>query len=177
MNTAQHQAPMLVPAAVHDPAAPVAAAPAPVAPMSQAANPSYTEKSSHAAPMTQGGVGTAAGSDWTQGFCECLNPIDLCVTTFFCPCITYGRLQERAANPTSRQQPEMVNAQCGLYGALLCCAGFQWVLGCMGRTAHRERMGIEGSTGMDCASHFCCSCCALIQETKEMDHRYGQLEG
>lgn len=145
--------------------APVASVPAAVAPMSQTPAPGYETRDEKlvTGPVAHG-HGAAAGNEWTQGFFDCCRPADLCCMTFCCPCITYGRNYERMKNPAIRQKPDSANVPCLVYSALLCFAGLQFVAGFISRTSHREQMGIDGSPVVDCAAHFCCSCCALIQE-------------
>ena len=41
------------------------------------------------------------------------------------------------------------------------------------RTEIRERYGIEGSGGSDCGVSFCCLCCALVQQDREVALRTG----
>ena len=33
----------------------------------------------------------AGASSWSNGFFDCFNPIDTCLLTWFCPCVTFGR--------------------------------------------------------------------------------------
>jgi len=41
----------------------------------------------------------------------------------------------------------------------------------MKRQEIREKFGIEGSGGSDCFTAYCCPCCALIQQEKEVIKR------
>lgn len=98
-----------------------------------------------------------AANQWNNGLCGCFDDFGLCAITFFLPCITAGKNAEK-------------NGQnCLLCGALSIC-------GCIGfftrthiRGLTREQKGLEGSMFMDFILSTCCPCCALIQESKELD--------
>ncbi|CAG8560180.1 3733_t:CDS:2 [Paraglomus occultum] len=47
--------------------------------------------------------------------------------------------------------------------------GYNCCLRIMTRGDIRARKGINGSCMGDCCTHFCCGCCALIQERREFD--------
>jgi hypothetical protein len=51
--------------------------------------------------------------------------------------------------------------------ALSCC-GLWWILQTIKRSDMREQLGIQGSGFGDCCASYCCPCCALMQEEKEM---------
>lgn len=55
-----------------------------------------------------------------------------------------------------------------IYAGLVYCCAFQWIAGMMQRTNVREQRGIKGSEGGDCILAYCCGCCTLIQEEKEL---------
>ncbi len=56
---------------------------------------------------------------------------------------------------------------CGWY-ALACC-GLQCILQMSNRRELRNQHGIEGSGGSDFCISWCCACCGLIQEHKELE--------
>lgn len=41
----------------------------------------------------------------------------------------------------------------------------------MKRQEIREKYGIKGSGGSDCFEAYCCPCCSLIQQEKEVERR------
>jgi hypothetical protein len=47
----------------------------------------------------------------------------------------------------------------------------------MDRTEIREKFGISGSVGTDFLYSFCCSCCVIIQNAKEVEKRNAAAAG
>jgi len=97
-----------------------------------------------------------AGNEWKNGLFGCFDDFGLCIMTFFLPCLTAGK-----------------NGEANGQSCFLC--GIMPILGCIGliglaqlRTMTRESKGIEGSCFMDFIILMFCSCCALVQESKEL---------
>lgn len=58
---------------------------------------------------------------------------------------------------------------CALCSIAFCgCGYWQWIIQMMQRGDIRRRHGVDGSGAEDCLMSACCSCCALIQEEREM---------
>mmetsp|Transcript_28623 Transcript_28623/g.56243 ORF Transcript_28623/g.56243 Transcript_28623/m.56243 type:complete len:177 (+) Transcript_28623:13-543(+) len=53
------------------------------------------------------------------------------------------------------------------------CTLFLMAIAIVYRGKLRERYGIEGNCFSDFVAHFCCSCCALVQEARHTDHAEG----
>ncbi|PYI31231.1 PLAC8-domain-containing protein [Aspergillus indologenus CBS 114.80] len=107
--------------------------------------------------------------EWNYSLCDCFSPGSLCLTSWCLPCLTFGKTQARIHDPTL-QNFSYVNTEC----AIFTCLGLgvsQWIIQTIRRGEMRERFGIEGSCCGDCCTTFCCGCCALIQEEKEMELR------
>ncbi|KAI9754778.1 MAG: hypothetical protein M1815_005417 [Lichina confinis] len=120
---------------------------------------------------THAAATTAAGpaQPWANSFWDCLDPLDLCFLSYCCPCIVFGRTQQRVVDP-QLENYETVNTDCLIwYG--LSCVGVQWLYQMIKRTEFRERFNLEGSQGMDCFGSYCCLCCELMQSEKEARYR------
>lgn len=87
--------------------------------------------------------------------CGCLGNIKLCLATYFCPCVIAGKIAES------------VGQNCLVYGCLAItpCGIFTRA---KTREAIREKYGIGGSLPMDCACHWCCGLCSIVQEGQEI---------
>ncbi|GAB1603073.1 cell number regulator 7-like [Argonauta hians] len=84
----------------------------------------------------------------------CFDNCGICIVTYFAPCYTAGK------------NAEATGKSCLLYG--LFYIFFPCIEGGITRQAIREQKGIAGSFVGDILTHFCCSCCALIQEGMEV---------
>jgi len=100
-----------------------------------------------------------AGNEWNNGLFGCFDDFGLCILTFLLPCITAGKNAEKNGNNCFL---------CGFLSILYCC-----FIGVITRTQMRgltrEQKGIDGSCFNDFICHLFCACCALIQESKELD--------
>lgn len=116
------------------------------------------------------------GGTWQHGLCSCAEPA-ICMTSIFCPCITYGKTQHRynlrsqKKDPTNMLGYKTFNGACLAFG-ILC--GFNGVLAGFQRSRLRSSydMGPEaGDCLSDCFKGCCCCCCVVAQNEKEMKHR------
>ncbi|RIA80219.1 PLAC8 family-domain-containing protein [Glomus cerebriforme] len=99
--------------------------------------------------------------EWKFGLLDCFEDCGLCLKTSCCPCITYGETKAKL-----NQDPDA----CLGHTLLYTCFHFMridFILGGLNRGEVRARHGIDGSACGDCLTHFCCNCCALIQEHRE----------
>ncbi|XP_065660449.1 uncharacterized protein LOC136084338 [Hydra vulgaris] len=88
------------------------------------------------------------------------NDLNTCLITCFIPCLTAGK------------NAEFVGENCLLYGCLsMTCVGF--FTDALTREKIRKKYRIDGSFLKDIACHCCCPCCALIQESMEIQAHGG----
>ncbi|KAK4464512.1 PLAC8 family-domain-containing protein [Cladorrhinum samala] len=114
-------------------------------------------------------VTPAKTQEWSNGLCDC-GPCDLCMLGCCCPCILVGKSATRMNDP-SMQSYETVNGDCMIFLGINCVSGCGWIYGMLKRQEIRERFGIKGSGTNDCCVSYWCSCCALIQQEKEVQAR------
>ncbi|KAL4962049.1 PLAC8 family protein [Aspergillus stella-maris] len=130
----------------------------------------------------------ASGRNWSYSFWEFWTPIDICLMGWCCPCILFGKTQARIEDP-SLANYSPVNENCLIWCGLYCCS-LNFLIQTKKRDelrkkygineTHLERLfnmesgeierkhGVEGSMVEDCLGAFCCPCCGLVQEEKEV---------
>ena len=91
--------------------------------------------------------------EWQYGLFGCFGDIGLCIITFCVPCYTIGK------------NAEHFGESCGTVGALY-CIGFN--MGPVLTWRLRQQRGIRGSMVEDTVIGFCCPCCELIREGREI---------
>ena len=102
-------------------------------------------------------LGPAHGDqEWTHDLFNCFDDPRLCIFTFLVPCYTMGR-----------------NAEYEDFGESCCLVGLAYCKCCVAigplmRWRIRELKNIKGSMMRDILTTWCCSCCALIQESREL---------
>ncbi|KAF3926006.1 hypothetical protein ABW20_dc0107800 [Dactylellina cionopaga] len=121
-----------------------------------------------------GGNGLGKPDEWNFGMCSCFSDCGRCCLTCWCPCITYGRIQHRLRN-NDMSNYKTCNGKCWAFCGLMTVCGVQWVLSMVQRGELRHRYNLKGSGCGDCCRHFCCECCALIQEDRELETRKALL--
>ena len=102
-------------------------------------------------------------SDWKDGLCGCSSDIPICLCSFFCPCVQYGRNNE-----------EILKVPC--FGACISyyclgTCGLQCCIAAPFRGSLRSKFNIVGGFAGDCLVHYFCTCCALSQEAREIKTR------
>ncbi|KAI9793273.1 MAG: hypothetical protein M1816_000694 [Peltula sp. TS41687] len=107
---------------------------------------------------------------WHFRMFECFNPIDECLVTWCCPCVTFGKTHHRTRKDPSMTTYSPVNASCLGY-ALFRCFGCWWVPETMQRADIRAKYNLEGTMLEDLLRSCCCTCCNLVQMEKESVHR------
>ncbi|GMH15772.1 hypothetical protein Nepgr_017613 [Nepenthes gracilis] len=110
---------------------------------------------------------------WSTGLCACFDDLPICLTTYICPCITFGRNAEIIDKGAS--------SCCGsgvLYGLLCCLTAVtggicycNWLYSCTYRSKIKQQYGIPAGCCEDCCVHFCCEFCAVCQESRELQNR------
>ncbi|KAF3920115.1 hypothetical protein AA313_de0201968 [Arthrobotrys entomopaga] len=114
-----------------------------------------------------GQVEMAIPHQWINNMFCCFGECDTCCITFCCPCITYGDIKQNLNGKERSEYNRCCNASCwGFCGMMVC--GLQWVMSFMARGELRRKYNLKGSGCGDCFRHFCCECCALIQEEREI---------
>ncbi|CBI27046.3 hypothetical protein VitviT2T_000258 [Vitis vinifera] len=103
---------------------------------------------------------------WSTGLCHCFNDCKSCCLTFWCPCVTFGRIAEIV---------DRGSTSCGVSGALytliLCLTGCSCLYSCFYRSKLRGQYLLEESPCVDCCVHCWCEGCALCQEYRELQNR------
>jgi len=125
----------------------------------------------------QPGYTTQSGpftNQWQSSLFDCFSDGELCLKATFCPCFVFGKTQTRYKDP-SMASYERVNSECLTWAGLQYCFGVGWVYQFLRRKEMRERWALEGDTCTDCLTTWCCHCCALIQQEKEVIGRTQQL--
>ncbi|KAI9786558.1 MAG: hypothetical protein M1816_007882 [Peltula sp. TS41687] len=119
-----------------------------------------------------GGENHGPPQQWQNGFWNCCTPMNTCCLGYWCPCILFGKTQQRLVDP-QLQQYETFNANCLIFLGLE-YFGLWWVFQMMKRDEFRQRFNLEGSAVGDCCGAYCCPCCGLVQEEKEAIARLGR---
>jgi len=108
----------------------------------------------------------AGASAWHNDFFGCFDPIDTCVITCFCPCVTFGKTHHRLRKDPTLKDYSPVNATCiGYFLSSYVC--LHWLGNLIQRHEIKERNNLDGDIATDCFKAWCCNCCDLIQQDKE----------
>jgi Cys-rich protein (TIGR01571 family) len=129
---------------------------------------------------------------WYNAFFGCFNPIDTCLITWCCPCVTFGKTHHRMRKSNKLEGYEPINtsvshysypvshsnnndanrdcSQCLLFCASSCVA-LHWIPMAMQRADLRTKHNLQGSCLIDLAAACCCGCCQLVQTDKEAEYR------
>ncbi|PLB46226.1 PLAC8-domain-containing protein [Aspergillus steynii IBT 23096] len=112
--------------------------------------------------------------DWSFSLFACFSPIGICLRSWLCPCVQYGKTQARLKDPY-RSSYSCCNSDCVIWtiSNLLCCCGC--VQFCK-RRAMASQLNIKSACCGDCVAACFCPCCALVQEGKEADRCYHHVE-
>ncbi|OVA12241.1 Uncharacterized protein family Cys-rich [Macleaya cordata] len=138
--------------------------------------PAFSEKSSPitnslqiqaaAKPLPQAPLPPEPLSSWSTGLCDCLDDVNNCCITCWCPCITFGQVSEIVDKGSS---------SCGMNGALYtliaCVTGCPCFYSCFYRSKLRQNYHLKMTPCCDCLTHCCCGQCALCQEYRELKKR------
>lgn len=143
---------------------------------------SYQQQQPHPPPQynqLEGQHGEEGETNFDVGLCSCCGDMNSCCLAFCCPCLSFGRsstylnLERQDLLPDRNDMSSMCNATAGLYFLLVyasCGIGIG-VWSTLRRIRFREKYQIEGHAATDCLKHFCCHCCALVQEDRTALHR------
>lgn len=111
-------------------------------------------------------VQPGAKVSWSTGLCDCFSDVPNCCMTFWCPCVTFGRIAEIVDSGSS---------SCALNGLLYTLVAFTTgcacLCSCFNRSKMRKQYKLEGNDCKDCLAHYFCEACALCQEYRELKNR------
>jgi len=104
----------------------------------------------------------AENQEWKHGLFGCFNNCGVCLCSFFCPCIQFGR------NVRTLGHGEFCSS----------CVGFACCMPCSclwphgpARTRIRQAYKLEEVCINDCVATCCCKPCSLAQEANEIETR------
>ncbi|KAJ1292848.1 hypothetical protein BS78_01G021600 [Paspalum vaginatum] len=117
------------------------------------------------------GVAPVAGfpvtaGQWSSGLFDCFDDCDLCCMTFWCPCVTFGRMAEIVDGGA----PSCVTSG-ALYTVIMLALECQWIYSCTYRSKMRTKFNLPETPCGDCGVHFFCEPCALTQHYRELTAR------
>ncbi|KJK79692.1 hypothetical protein H634G_05284 [Metarhizium anisopliae BRIP 53293] len=107
-------------------------------------------------------------SQWQFGLFDCCGDMKACLLGCCLPCVLHGKTMQRMHDP-SLQSHELLNHECMVW----CCMPRTWLYNTATRTRIREKYGIEGDASSDFKTSYFCTCCALIQQDREVALRAG----
>lgn len=121
-------------------------------------------------PATITAPAPANAQPWYTDFFGCFDPIDTCLITCFCPCVTFGKTHHRLRKSPTLEGYSPINASCLGFGFLHCCA-INIFMNVLQRHELRTKYNLQGDFVTDCLTTWCCVCCNLIQTEKEAEYR------
>eukprot|EP00741_Cyanophora_paradoxa_P019072 tig00021116_g18414.t1 len=140
---------------IHAPPAPKPAAPAP--PPAPVLVP---------APAPAAPASAPASHDYSTGLCDCLSDTESCLITCFVPCFQIGWTAEKLDGSScvdAALKSCVATCLCGNAGLFFC--GFDW------RQKIRKTYSLGEDRTMDCLKMWCCTCCAIAQDAREVKKR------
>ncbi|KAL2760960.1 hypothetical protein ACRALDRAFT_1073412 [Sodiomyces alcalophilus JCM 7366] len=112
----------------------------------------------------------ASAQSWSNSLFACFNPVDLCLVSCCLPCVTFGKTYHRLNRDPNLEGYQPVNTSCLMFCATA-CLGVHWIPGAMQRAQVREKFQLSGNCITDLALSFCCACCTLVQQEKEVQEK------
>ncbi|KAF3902845.1 hypothetical protein AA313_de0207118 [Arthrobotrys entomopaga] len=116
---------------------------------------------------------TTGPNSWSASLFEFFNPVDTCLVTCCCPCVTFSKTHHRLRKDPNLEGFSPINTTClgfWLSGCLCLPVVFQLIQ----KSEIRERYNIQGDFPVDCLKAWCCMCCDIIQADKEVAHQIAQ---
>ncbi|GAB1318430.1 hypothetical protein MFIFM68171_08640 [Madurella fahalii] len=107
-------------------------------------------------------------NDWQDGLFGCFRG-GHCLMGYFCPCILVNKTHMLLTNENDPNP-----SGCGAWGCgwcVLTLCGIGCILPCLQRGDIRSKYHIDGGCCTDCLANWCCTCCAAIQQFKELEIR------
>lgn len=104
--------------------------------------------------------------EWNKGLFDCFENPSTCLFTYCCHCFQYAKINSKFT------KKDNFSSDCLIYSAIhvFLAPCFPIFMGKF-REDVRDKYHINGSFCNDCLTHCCCHCCALIQETNEIEFR------
>ncbi|XP_057420894.1 protein PLANT CADMIUM RESISTANCE 2-like [Lotus japonicus] len=102
--------------------------------------------------------------EWSTGLCDCFSNWSNCCITFWCPCVTFGRIAEIVDRGSTS-----CGASGALYALITSLTGFGWLYSCFYSSKMRAQYNLKGNDCLDCLTHFFCEPCALCQEYRQLE--------
>ena len=115
------------------------------------------------------GKGKKRRSPWRQGLCQCCHTPSLCMLSWCC-CFQQAALQARFDG----HWPSCFLSMTKFCLSHVCFPPLSWVSAAQVRTQMRERYSLEGSRLEDALIVWCLPCCALVQQSAEVEARTGR---
>ena len=100
-------------------------------------------------------------NDWTYGIFGCFGDFSICIISWLVPCWQIGK------------NAEFFGESCGTACFMYTCCLFPYEI--IIRNRIRTLRNIQGTMTMDILMLVCCGCCALIQDSREIEVRYREL--
>ncbi|KAI0286348.1 PLAC8 family-domain-containing protein [Russula brevipes] len=132
------------------------------------------------APMSLGGnrnalncpIGPDGKRDWSHGLFGCFSAFGVCCVSCWCPCIVFSKNKQRIHSLEQgtplRGGGDTFDDQCCIHGCLS-VLGYGWIMQISTRGHVRDRYRIAGGGVGDCCASWCCTPCALTQESREIE--------
>ena len=108
-------------------------------------------------------------NNWNAQLFSCTDDVGQCLTTWCCPCITFGK--NKGAYDNKENDSESCLIFCVLSVVFSIAIPFYRA---NFRGEIRNKYNIPGTYVGDCFTACCCGCCSLIQEQKELKLRMGK---
>jgi len=110
--------------------------------------------------------------DWSHDLCDCFGDGNACLMASCVPCFLYSQNKTRLVHLEMHGRPhpnggDMLSGDCCIYACLLSFGCFCFVQ-MNTRERIRTRYKITGNSLGDCCASWCCGCCGLIQESREI---------
>eukprot|EP01001_Neometanema_parovale_P011165 NODE_7403_length_769_cov_105.583591_g7161_i0.p1 GENE.NODE_7403_length_769_cov_105.583591_g7161_i0~~NODE_7403_length_769_cov_105.583591_g7161_i0.p1 ORF type:complete len:182 (+),score=35.64 NODE_7403_length_769_cov_105.583591_g7161_i0:57-548(+) len=100
---------------------------------------------------------------YDHGLCSWYEDINLCLLGWCAGCIPYGRTSAFVDG-----NPDGANTAAAMCCLLHFCTGCGCIMEFMTRQKVRRHYGIEGSTAKDFLIAWCCLCCSIIQNARQV---------
>ena len=116
--------------------------------------------------------------DWNIGFWDVFGDTETCCLVTCCTPCAMGQMMDMFEKNTAESSGAGDTNVCGTYCCYLMipycggCIAANYAAGI--RKKIREKYNLKEDPCNDCMAHFCCGCCATIQEIREVKSRNGK---
>jgi len=116
-----------------------------------------------------------AAAPWHTSLFGCFDPIDTCLITCCCPCVTFGKTHHRLRKDPNLVGYSPVNVSClGFWASTYCCLHIIPQL--LQKHDIKEKFNLDGDFATDCLKSWCCACCDIIQQDKEAEYQLANAQ-